>query len=570
MSIDKIIIENFKIFEGQHIFDLNNLNIFTGANNSGKSTFFKAITLFAKSLERGDFPTMDLFEDIAGDFKNLINWNSKSKSFKIGFYIELGNNKMLYKVLYEFVEHNGRARFFGIEVKGINDIVFLSVNDTFLMESTQPTNDDISYIDHQNSKVLFISPAYDDTTPCLTLKLNISIIKKNIHNFTNDSFIDLFAHFDTISSTDGYWWAECLEEQNFDIYTNDLSFLSIENFVQDLFNDSLLNLGSRDVRNSLFWGKQGEKSYISYYNNLIKETKYRGFVKNIIAPIFEIIKSELDFFREINFAHVVFQNFEERVIKRNIYNNYLFSLFPYTTEFDGPNDFVRKSLQIFGIDGYVELKYQLNSALVLNLVTGLNDKDIEIKAKLKKEGISRIFFNDYKNDYIDNDRQNIADLGKGTGNLIGLILKVFSAYYENKKRKWKYERVRKALGHEPHEVQQKLLLIEEPEVFLHPDWQSKLADFFVYFLEFSSHYNIKIVIETHSVYLIQRLQYLVATRKVENKNINVVFFEPDNTKAKFYDMNLRKDGVFANKFGSGFYDESARLTISILNAQSLS
>ena len=51
MSVNKIIIEDFKIFEGQHIFDLKNLNVFTGANNSGKSTLFKAISWYNKYLD---------------------------------------------------------------------------------------------------------------------------------------------------------------------------------------------------------------------------------------------------------------------------------------------------------------------------------------------------------------------------------------------------------------------------------------------------------------------------------------------------------------------------------------
>jgi len=89
MSVDKIIIENFKIFEGQHIFDLKDLNIFTGANNSGKSTLFKALSMFSSGLEKGDFPNLDLFTNIAGEFKDLVNRNSNGDSFKIGFFMSL-------------------------------------------------------------------------------------------------------------------------------------------------------------------------------------------------------------------------------------------------------------------------------------------------------------------------------------------------------------------------------------------------------------------------------------------------------------------------------------------------
>ena len=111
-------------------------------------------------------------------------------------------------------------------------------------------------------------------------------------------------------------------------------------------------------------------------------------------------------------------------------------------------------------------------------------------------------------------------------------------------------------------VAKKTILIEEPEAFLHPNWQSKLVDFFVYCLK---RYEAQFIIETHSVYLIQRLQFLVAKGEYDHDQATILYFNSDNEKEKYYRINIRKDGILKESFGSGFYDEMANLTVDIRN-----
>ena len=54
-----------------------------------------------------------------------------------------------------------------------------------------------------------------------------------------------------------------------------------------------------------------------------------------------------------------------------------------------------------------------------------------------------------------------------------------------------------------------IIVIEEPETNLHPALQSKLADLFI---ECYEKYDIQFIIETHSEYLIRKLQYLIAKK----------------------------------------------------------
>ena len=109
-----------------------------------------------------------------------------------------------------------------------------------------------------------------------------------------------------------------------------------------------------------------------------------------------------------------------------------------------------------------------------------------------------------------------------------------------------------------------LLLIEEPESNLHPALQSKLADFFI---EASQLFNKQLVIETHSEYLIRRMQYLIANTnfgknemlpKIKSENANIYYFNDpstlENQSEYTYEINFKNDGGLTKPFASGFFD----------------
>jgi len=108
-----------------------------------------------------------------------------------------------------------------------------------------------------------------------------------------------------------------------------------------------------------------------------------------------------------------------------------------------------------------------------------------------------------------------------------------------------------------------LVIIEEPELNLHPALQSRLCDFF---LEVYEKYNIQFIIESHSEYLIRKSQVFVKEREYEKKPNNnpfsVMYF--DKFLDNIYEMRYREDGRFENEFGKGFYDEAANLTLDLL------
>lgn len=106
------------------------------------------------------------------------------------------------------------------------------------------------------------------------------------------------------------------------------------------------------------------------------------------------------------------------------------------------------------------------------------------------------------------------------------------------------------------------IIIEEPEIHLHPKFQSLLVDMFA---EAKEKYNIHFIIETHSEYLIRRLQVRVAEKKISAEDVSVIYVDEDSHP---YNMGLKKNGKFSQNFGPGFLDEADSAAIQLFDLSS--
>ncbi|PTN09308.1 AAA ATPase-like protein [Mangrovibacterium marinum] len=108
------------------------------------------------------------------------------------------------------------------------------------------------------------------------------------------------------------------------------------------------------------------------------------------------------------------------------------------------------------------------------------------------------------------------------------------------------------------------LIVEEPELNLHPALQCELADFF---FEINDEYGIKFIIETHSDNIIRRTQVIGLKRDLfSNQELNpnpfkVYYFHVSEGP---YEMKYTKEGKFDRNFAEGFYDVASNSTMEIL------
>lgn len=145
---------------------------------------------------------------------------------------------------------------------------------------------------------------------------------------------------------------------------------------------------------------------------------------------------------------------------------------------------------------------------------------------------------------------NLADTGFGYSQVLPIALQLWKL-----SSGWMYMRSG------TDEFVRKIVVMEQPELHLHPALQSKLADIFVACIsdvDERSHYQgpgIDILVETHSPALVNRLGELVSIGLIDPADVQVILFEKNETTGV---SNVRiaeysADGRLTN-WPYGFFD----------------
>ena len=175
----------------------------------------------------------------------------------------------------------------------------------------------------------------------------------------------------------------------------------------------------------------------------------------------------------------------------------------------------------------------------------------------------------------------LTDEGHGLTQLISILLSVETTILKARGVKYNNyvdQSMLDGLNTLKFYYEQQTIAVEEPEIHLHPAFQSKLTDMFVD----ASEYNIHFVVETHSEYLIRKIQKLVAIQTLENNgilkstegidksivSINYLYDadpskRPDITIPQLQRIELEDDGTPKTPFGSGFFDEADNLSMEL-------
>ncbi len=211
-----------------------------------------------------------------------------------------------------------------------------------------------------------------------------------------------------------------------------------------------------------------------------------------------------------------------------------------------PGSFMNKWLQVFKIGDHMTLEMDKNGlGLLLKVYRSASDK----------KGIL------------------LADMGYGITQLFSILLQIeemiMSTFYHRfrgiafTKKKGMGVPILDKYNDTPFEP--RTVAIEEPEIHLHPKYQSLLAEML---FEAYKEYNIQFIIETHSEYLLRKIQTLVGAKKLSPEEVSMIYVEDEEEvkkgAQKVRRIPVKEDGCLASKFGSGFYDEADSLAMSLL------
>ncbi len=142
-----------------------------------------------------------------------------------------------------------------------------------------------------------------------------------------------------------------------------------------------------------------------------------------------------------------------------------------------------------------------------------------------------------------NFKENLFDIGSGISQVLPIITQIYfnNTYNENK-----------------------LFVIEEPEIHLHPNAQVELAELLA---TIASKTKLKFLIETHSEHIIRKLQSIVANPAENFNNEDIIIYQTDlnldgcSTVDK---IELNEKGQFKTNWKSGFLDKAYQLSKELI------
>jgi predicted ATPase len=164
---------------------------------------------------------------------------------------------------------------------------------------------------------------------------------------------------------------------------------------------------------------------------------------------------------------------------------------------------------------------------------------MNIGAEIKLDRLSRGNF--YRAMVVDAQtgrETNLTDVGFGASQALPIIVE---SYYAR-----------------PNSV----ILVEQPEIHLHPKAQSVMGDMF---LDAAGKKDRKFIVETHSEYLLARIRRRIAEGAFDPDDVAIYYFKPTAKGTEIIPIALNRVGQY-EKIPEGFFDEGMREALEHANA----
>lgn len=141
----------------------------------------------------------------------------------------------------------------------------------------------------------------------------------------------------------------------------------------------------------------------------------------------------------------------------------------------------------------------------------------------------------------NNDDYNMTDVGFGYSQIFPIILSIWISFFSSLRGR---------------DVSHKIIVIEQPELHLHPAFQKKIINTFFKLSQIvrNRKKSLKFVIETHSETIVNHLGLLVSEDKIDRNMINLLVCEKSNNESIFNKMIFNSDGTIQN-WPAGFFSD---------------
>lgn len=519
--------KNFRKFVEFPKLDFNDITLMVGKNNSGKSTLVKAVLLVIDYLKNQQNQQFSFSTTNVKDV-NIVSFDRARSKFQ--------PDDVIYFSCLIAPHYDVHIKIGGDKESISGSVLEVEVKDTkqglaFLFNYATST---VSVAKNKTSKEIFVDRLKDADEELKLLSTKIEELSKQLGG------AELFREIDSLNKE-----RERLEAQMQSEETNSSSIFALqyevdlgrspsnenfEDYVAEFFNEN-------ENEKRLLINEREKSDFTEAQNEKLEE------VNLVLESKSEIIDSIAHFVKSINTHHYYYWSAETQ--KQS-------ALFSIRDE--------NNALAV-AIHDFCKLKIERGSEEWLFVENELRGFDIGENFELIPHVGEA-----YECNIIEETqcRISLADKGMGTIQLMTLLFRL-AAIIRKHQRQIKFDGESITFDGEPSYYGDNVtLIIEEPELNLHPSLQSRLTTLFE---SINKRYGIKFIIETHSEYLIRQSQVLVNIAKykdttdiIENNVFETYYFPSENTP---YKMRYRLDGKFSNEFGTGFFDVAADLAFEI-------
>ncbi|MBE98913.1 AAA family ATPase [Flavobacterium coralii] len=488
----KLRIKNFRSLKDTHHIDIKPITILIGKNSSGKSTFLRAFPMLRQSVEEKTRSPILLYGNYVdfGSYKDIKPHFTKNKSddkFELSFTFDTD----LFKIV------NRRRSIFSTSknliFKEFENITFSATfedNRRQLLQISEVRFDINDYnlsisFDHEKKLIKHIFVNYqllynqDDNIKFEDkgeFYLDLFIIKKRAEFVEHRRFINVIKEnilkiISTIVSNKTSIENRSKIFDNLDL-TNDIALL---NSIQEI------QLGKK-FRNTVSSWDISDQTFIDLRNHLV----LHEFINNLYTSV-------------------------------NLYLNNTFSKVKYIAPLRATAEryYRMQHLAINEVDSNGKnLPFFLDSLSekLMEDFQSWTSENFNFKVNITKiEGHYSI-----KILHDENIETNLSDMGFGYSQILPILTQI---WYSSIRREEKFN--------SPYvRMVPTNIVIEQPELHLHPEFQAKFADALCKIISYTLDKRVKlnIIIETHSDIIINRLGDNILSGTIESSQINIVIF----------------------------------------------
>ena len=498
--MESLRVKNFRSIKDSGEIQIKPISIFLGKNSCGKSSFMRLLPLLKQTLESDVNEPLLWYGDYVdfGDFKNVLPRNTGNNFLELSFNLQVspykeyyfGRNDQLFdvtinlKITEKYIKE--------IEISYFDQCVNVIFNLNKKVEKITINGDIFSYGKNEfvwgKNKNVLIPSIYEKSFPKQYTN-NIMFYYYYYHH-TKEQSSEFLEEIKDIMST--FTSSGAKEESRLKLF-RELSYIqSKETLLKKISNQKMFKLA------------------VKYFNerNINDETFIR--LNNLI--VFDQLNFIIDGIN--NELNQIFENtYYLKPIRVNAERYYrIQGIRVNKVDADGSN----LPMIFYNMGEYARKEFEdwCFNKFGLYFTVETTEGHVSIIVE-DKEG--------YKS--------NLVDTGYGFSQVLPIIVQLWLLKYNRPKRKQKTD----------NEI---LLVIEQPELHLHPAFQAKLMEVFVALIQEMYEVNIKfkIVFETHSEAMINRLGYLISQKGFNKDLVNVILVEKENQNSKFKQVGFTEEG----------------------------